>query len=112
MPRTTARPSGSFATAQDWTAGGADTLILYVRGRLINKPEPLYIRIEDSGKKTATIVHPDVAAIASSKWIQWKIPFADIAASGVNMSKVKRMYVGVGDRAESQGRRQRPDLRR
>ena len=90
-----------FGTAQDWTAGGADTLLLYVRGRLANKPEPLYIIIEDSAKKSATIIHPDPAAIASRTWIQWKIPFSDITASGVNMSRVKKMYIGVGDKANA-----------
>ena len=33
-----------FAPAQDWTADGVDTLVLYVRGQRINKAAPLYRR--------------------------------------------------------------------
>ncbi len=89
-----------FAPAQDWTAGGADTLVLYVRGRLINDRTPLYVRIEDSAKKTGAVVYPDAAVVTANKWIEWKIPFSELAAAGVDMARVKKMVIGVGDTAD------------
>ena len=32
-----------FGGVQDWTSGGVDTLVLYVRGRLVNSVAPLYV---------------------------------------------------------------------
>jgi hypothetical protein len=85
-----------LATAQDWTAGGTDTLVLYVRGRLTNSRAPLYVALEDAAKKAAVVVHPDPAVATATKWIEWKIPLSSFA--GVNTAKVKKLYLGVGDR--------------
>ena len=86
-----------FGSAQDWTAGGADTLVLYVRGGLANSPAPLYVALEDASKHVGTVVHPDLAVVKSLSWIEWKIPLSSF--TGVNAAKVKKMYIGVGDRA-------------
>jgi hypothetical protein len=86
-----------FAPTQDWTAGGADTLILYVRGRAGNSQAPLYVRLEDASKNAATIVHPDAAIATVAKWTQWRIPLSGFA--GVNLAKVKKLSLGVGDKA-------------
>jgi hypothetical protein len=86
-----------FATAQDWTAGGIDTLVLYVRGRLINDAAPLYIVLTDSANHSGTVANPDTAVVTATKWTEWKIPLADFA--GVNLAKVKKIAIGVGDKA-------------
>ena len=86
-----------FDAAQDWTADGADTLVLSVRGRLANSAAPLYIRIEDATKRSATVTHPDPAILNATKWMEWKIPLADI--SGVSLNRIKTIYIGVGDQA-------------
>jgi hypothetical protein len=85
-----------FATAQDWTAGGTDTLVLFVRGRLTNSRAPLYVALEDSAKNVAVAVHPDPAVATATTWIEWEIPLGSFA--GVNAAKVKKLYLGVGDR--------------
>jgi hypothetical protein len=85
-----------FAPAEDWTAGGTDTLVLFVRGRLTNSRAPLYVALEDSAKQVAAVVHPDPAVVTATKWIEWKIPLSSFA--GVNAAKVKKLYLGVGDR--------------
>jgi hypothetical protein len=85
-----------FAPTQDWTANGANALVLYVRGASANKPAPLYVAIEDASKKTAAVTHPDQAIVATTKWTQWKIPLSSFP--GVNLAKVKKMYIGVGDK--------------
>ena len=87
-----------FSPTQDWTVNGADTLILYIRGRAADDPTPVYIRLEDASKHAATVVHPDPALATAGKWTQWKVALSQFA--GVNLAKVKRLSVGVGDRAD------------
>jgi len=86
-----------FAPTQDWTAGGAGTLLLYVRGWSANGSTPVYIRLEDAAKNSATVVHPDPAFAATTKWLPWRIPLTDFA--GVNLAKIKKIAIGLGDKA-------------
>ncbi len=88
-----------FASAQNWAANDVNELVLYVRGLAMNAAAPLYVAIEDASKKVGVAVHPDPAAATSMKWIQWKIPFRAFTDAGVNMARVKKMYLGVGDKA-------------
>jgi hypothetical protein len=85
-----------FSSAQDWTAGGADTLALCLRGRAANAPAQVYLALEDASKNVGVVVHPDNAITTVTQWTQWKIPLSDF--SGVNAAKVKKMYIGAGDR--------------
>jgi hypothetical protein len=64
-------------------------------GLLRNSPQPLYVVVEDSAGKKATVVDPNAAAVNAMEWTEWKIPLSDLA--GVNLGKVKRLYIGVGD---------------
>ncbi len=61
-----------------------------------NSAEPLYVRIEDSSGAGATIVNPDEAVTVRSAWQEWTIPYSALA--GVNLNRVKTMYIGVGNR--------------
>jgi hypothetical protein len=85
-----------FAPVQDWTANGADTLILYVRGRTGNAAAALYVALEDSTKHVGVVAHPDPAITKAAKWTQWKVPLNSF--TGVSLAKVKKLYIGVGDR--------------
>jgi hypothetical protein len=80
-----------FATAQNWTVSGADSLSLWVQ----DAPANLYVTVQDSAGKSATATR--TAATAAGQWAQWVIPFSDLA--GVNMSRVKTLTIGVGNRA-------------
>ena len=42
-------------------------------------------------------VSSNPALVNAAAWTQWQIPLSDFA--GVNLAKVKTMYIGVGDRA-------------
>ncbi len=55
--------------------------------------------VEDNKGKTATVVHPDPAAVNIRAWTEWKIPLGSF--SGVDLSRVKRMSIGVGGRASA-----------
>ena len=87
----------TWATPQDWTLNGVDTLTLYIRGRAANTPAALYIVIEDSAGRTGTAVHPDPAILTSAEWVQWQVPLSEFAAAGVSVNAVKQMIIGVGD---------------
>jgi len=58
----------------------------------------LYVAIEDTAKHIGVVVHPNTAITAAGKWVQWRIPLSDFA--GVNPAKVKKMYIGLGDKSK------------
>jgi hypothetical protein len=61
-----------------------------------NSAEPTYVRIEDSTGASATVVNADEAITLRPTWQRWTIPYSDLA--GVNLSRVRTMYIGVGNR--------------
>jgi len=85
-----------FASAENWTVSDANTLVLYVRGMTANATAPLYIAIEDASRRATVVVHPDPAAVKSSRWIHWKIPLSEF--TGINLAAVKKLCIGIGDR--------------
>jgi regulation of enolase protein 1 (concanavalin A-like superfamily) len=60
-----------------------------------NSPENLYVTVEDSGGKKATAT--DAAAVTSGAWTEVRFPLKSFA--GVNMAKVAKLTIGVGDKA-------------
>ncbi|UCD52731.1 MAG: discoidin domain-containing protein [Phycisphaerales bacterium] len=61
-----------------------------------NDMEPLYVALEDTAGNVAVVTHPNEAATALTGWSEWLISLSDF--SGVNLSSVKMVYIGVGDR--------------
>ncbi len=61
-----------------------------------NSPDDLYVVVEDSDGKTATVVNPDPAAVNATAWTEWKIPLSDFI--DVDLGRVSRMSIGVGGR--------------
>ena len=60
-----------------------------------NSAQKLYVTVEDSAGKKATATND--TAVTTGAWTEVKIPLSNFA--GVNMTKVKKMIVGVGDPA-------------
>jgi hypothetical protein len=87
-----------WPTVQNWTADGADTLILYVRGNGANGLGTVYVVLEDSTNKVAVVGNPNPNLVRANTWTQWKIPLSSFA--GVNIARVKRLYLGVGSRQD------------
>jgi len=85
-----------FTGTEDWTAGGVDEMILFVRGRAQNSPTAIYVAVEDSSGQVAVVTHPDTSVVSTTKWTEWKIPLADFA--GANLARVKKLYLGLGSR--------------
>lgn len=51
--------------------------------------------LEDSAGNVQVVNHPDPLAVLLTDWQAWEIPFSSL--SGVNLSNVRTMYIGVGD---------------
>ncbi len=64
-----------------------------------NTPEAFYVAVQDSAGKVKAISNTDTSIIATGVWQQWNIPFSQFTSAGVNLTSVKKMYVGVGDRS-------------
>ncbi|MGE5295318.1 MAG: PA14 domain-containing protein [Solirubrobacterales bacterium] len=86
----------TWATPQDWTIKGVNTLVLYVQGGSLNEAGPLYVALEDSLGNTATITHENAEAVRSTTWLEWKIPMSSFGA--VDPTKIQKMSIGVGTR--------------
>jgi len=87
-----------FAPVQDWTVSDVNVLVLDIRGNIGNAPAPLYVTLEDASKNKGTAVYADAAALAGTKWVEWKIPLSVFTDAGVNATRIKKIYIGVGDR--------------
>jgi hypothetical protein len=62
-----------------------------------NAAGQLYVVVQDSAGKSKVVNHPDPAATTLAGWQEWQIPLSDL--SGVNLAAVKKLTIGVGDRA-------------
>jgi len=80
----TPRDWGTALVAAPQLAGGADAL---------------YVALRDSANHTAVIVYPSPDVLKANAWVEWKIPLKDFADAGVNLKAVRKMFIGVGDRA-------------
>jgi len=89
----------TFASPQDWTIGGADSLSLYFQGLADNSAEGLYVTIKDSAGKSKTVASADAAATTVTDWQQGTIPLSEFASAGVKINAVKSVTIGVGNRS-------------
>jgi hypothetical protein len=86
-----------FGSPQDWTINGLDTLTLFVRGRSSNEAAPLYVTVQDSAGRAATVTDPNPDAARRYTWTEWKIPLSDLV--DVDATRVRKLIIGLGDRA-------------
>ena len=79
----------TFDAAQDWTAGGAKTLVLYFRGALDNGGGQLYVKINN----TKVDYNGSADALTRAIWKQWNIDLASVVGAG--LQAVQTLTVGV-----------------
>ena len=66
-----------------------------------NSPEQLYVVLQDSaGISSPAVKNSDPAATTIATWTPWNIPLTSF--TGVNLKAIKKMTIGVGDRASTQ----------
>lgn len=90
-----AEASRTWSPARDLRIG-TNTLRLWVRGRGSNQPAALYVAMEDSAGHTAAVGYGDDTAVTLPQWFEWNVPLSEF--TGVDLSRVKTMYIGLGDR--------------
>ena len=88
-----------FDPTQDWTTNGLEALTISIWGRSTNGDDVLSIVVEDSAGHEGTVACPDAAIIKTAAWTDWRIPFSEFTAAGVNLTRVKKLYIVVGDKA-------------
>ena len=88
--------SRTFAVTQDWTASGADSLRLCVRGQPTNGVAPLYVAVQDTAGHMAVQTCPGEILQTTDHWAEWLISLSRFA--GADLSSVKTMYLGIGNR--------------
>lgn len=86
----------SWSPPRDWTAYGAEALMLYIRGNADNDPDALYVGIEDDSGRVAAVTHPDPDVLAATEWRLWQVPLATFSAAGADVTNVSRIYIGTG----------------
>jgi hypothetical protein len=88
---------GWHSTASgDWQVPSSWGTALVARPAVTGGADKLYVVLQDSANGSAVVTYPDETILKSAEWIEWQIPLTDFA--GVNLGKVKWLYVGVGDR--------------
>ena len=86
----------TWAQPQDWTVNGFNAMKLYVYGKADNVADALYISVEDSAGKAATVTYSGPAIFTTEAWTEWVISLTDF--TGVNMAAVTKMAIGVGSK--------------
>jgi hypothetical protein len=88
----------TWAQPQDWTINGFNAMTLFIHGNVSNVADALYITLEDSAGKTATITYPDPATFTAETWTEWTTSLTDFA--GMNMAAVTKMTIGIGSKTK------------
>jgi len=83
------------------------------RPQLSNDAAAVYLTVEDSAGRTATVTHPNPNASQVADWQDWQIPLSEF--NTLDLSKVKKLRIGVGDpdnpQADGAGRIYIDDIR-
>jgi len=83
---------GTAHVPSSWGTGLVDKAPVYAGDRL-------YVALRDASNRMGVVVYPDTEILKATTWTAWTIPLSDFANAGVNMAAVKKMFIGVGDRA-------------
>ena len=67
-----------------------------------NDAEPLYVAVEDGSGRIKVVNRDDPAAAQAHDWQEWNIDLKEFSSAGVNLSSVRKMYIGVGNKATPQ----------
>ncbi len=63
-----------------------------------NSPGDFYVTVGDASGHRGTIVHPTSDALLTTEWTEWRVPFADLLALGVDVTAVGGMSLGIDNR--------------
>ncbi|UCG57689.1 MAG: hypothetical protein JSU70_22845, partial [Phycisphaerales bacterium] len=95
----------TFDGPQDWTTCGVKALSLWfyiVQPDANEPPIAIYVAVEDGMGHTAVVGGEHPIAPPFDTWREWNIDLREFSDEGVDLTNVRRMYVGVGDRNDPQ----------
>ncbi len=81
----------TFAGAQDWTAAGAQTLVVNFHGDLANTGGQLYVKVNGT-----RVDQGDTAALKAPLWQQWNIELASLGNAAGNVTSLTVGVSGTG----------------
>jgi len=64
-----------------------------------NSAEPVYVALEDMAGNVGVAAYPDPAATRIDRWWNLRVPMADLAAQGVDLTIASKLIFGVGSGA-------------
>jgi len=92
-----------FDTPQDWLSNNIVALTLAFRGDDNNAQQPLYVRIEDNNGTSHEAAHDKNFAVQTEVYRQGDIELGEFTTNGVDLSQVKKLTFGVGNKTSSPG---------
>jgi hypothetical protein len=96
----------TYADPQDWTRAGLAALYLYLRGDEDNYAQKLYVVLEDAevpanSHPVPAVPEPDGYAVQIESWQKWAIELSEFSDNDVNLARIKKVTIRVGDRTPS-----------
>jgi len=87
---------------QDWTKAGVKALTLYFYGAPTNDAnatERMYVALEDGSGHVAVVPYDgDANDVKEQQWQEWNMALQDFNDGGVDLTNIKKIYIGFGDR--------------
>ena len=93
-----------YGSYQDWTLGNLESLVLYFHVDKGNAAGKIYVKLDD-GTKSKVVYYDDPDAV-TEYWRGWQflqIELAEFSTSGVNLSEVRKVTVGVSQNPPAAG---------
>jgi len=95
----------TFGGGEDWTAGRAKALGLFFAGDPTNILDRVYIMVEDSAGRRASVSYDgEEKDLQSEEWHSWDIALREFSEGGVDLTAVSKLAIGVGNRNASAGK--------
>jgi len=92
----------TFAEPQDWTIGGLAALSLNFRGEEENYEQKLFLGLEDEVGQSFELPNPyNSYAVQTESWQRWDIELSQFSENSVDLSRVKKISIRVGDGTDS-----------
>jgi len=88
---------------QDWTINSFNALKLYTHGDPQNIAGELYVIVEDNAGNSAKVTNTDSTIFTAEEWKEWVIPLSEVGASGVDLTAIAKLVIGVADMAGQPG---------
>jgi hypothetical protein len=92
--------TGHVVCPGDWLGVRATAVSLGFKGDATNVPDRLYVRVEDADGSAAEVEYDGPADLTTTQWQRWAAQLDELGGI-VDLTRVKKLYVGVGDRAGS-----------